>query len=134
MRISGGQLAGNERESASSGEVGSPGDRIRSATTADRDGLARLFRAAGLRYVPSWIERWMERGVVLVLDLTESLGGAACVELDCVDDDAVHARLQFIVIDPGLVGTGTEERLITALLAVCEASGCVDIGVGDPPQ
>jgi len=108
--------------------------RIRSATRGDTDALARLFLTVGLDALPDGVvdvAACLDRGILLVLDVgAGGLGAAAHVELDCIDDNEAHARIQFFVIHPGLAKTGTEERLVAAVLAVCEASGCVDIDVG----
>lgn len=107
---------------------------IRSAISDDAAGLVRLFVAAGGSELPSSeIIASLDRGHLIVLDVgSDVLGAAAFVLLDCVDDREVHGRIRYLVVHPSLAGTGAEDQLITAVLAVCEASGCVDLDVDDP--
>jgi ribosomal protein S18 acetylase RimI-like enzyme len=104
---------------------------IRSAAPADAGALTRLFVAAGDAHAPlaiAGIAGSLARGQLLVLDIgTEVLGGAAFVTFECPDERHVHALIQYLIVHPALVGTGAEERLITAVLAICEASGCSDL-------
>jgi ribosomal protein S18 acetylase RimI-like enzyme len=104
---------------------------IRSAAAGDATALARLFVAVGdpppFRGTAD-LAGSLARGHLIVLDLgSESIGAAAFVMLECTDDREVHAHIQFLVVHPAFVGTGSEERLITAVLALCEASGCRDL-------
>jgi GNAT superfamily N-acetyltransferase len=102
---------------------------IRSAAPDDATRLARLFIAVGAAGCPqrSELAASLARGHVIVLDVGSELGGAACVVVECADDREVRASVQYLFVHPSLAGTGAEERLITAVLAVCEASGCVDL-------
>ena len=106
---------------------------IRSANLADADALSRLFASTHLDVMPlgaADISAWLDRGYLIVLDLgSGALGAAAHVAIDCTDDEEVHGRLRFFVTHPSLAGTGAEDRLVAALLAICEASGCVDLDV-----
>ena len=105
---------------------------IRSAMSDDAAGLVRLFVAAGGSELQrSEIIASLDRGHLIVLDVgSDVLGAAAFVSLDCVNDREVHGRIQYLVVHPSLAGAGAEDQLITAILAVCEASGCVDLDVG----
>jgi len=109
---------------------------IRSAMSDDAARLARLFVAAGGREpLRSEIVASLDRGYLLVLDVgSDVIGAAAFVLLDCADDREVHGRIQYLVVHPSLAGTGAEDRLISAVIAVCEASGCVDLHVDGPPK
>ena len=109
---------------------------IRSATSRDAAGLARLFAAAGGRDLgDSEIVASLARGHVIVFDVgSDALGAAAFVVLDCVDDREVHGHIQYLVVHPSLAGTGAENQLITAVLAVCEASGCIDLTIDGSPR
>jgi|SRR5580658_5063993 hypothetical protein len=107
-----------------------PFGTIRSATLTDADALARLFHAADvdlMRLGHADICGWLDHGQAIVLDYgTGSLGAAAHVSFD-VDDEVVHAHIEFLVVSPSLAGTGCEERMIGALLAICESCGCVGV-------
>lgn len=106
---------------------------IRSATLADTAALARLCVALGIDVLPlgaADIAACLDRGHLIVLDLGDgALAAVAHVALD-LRDDQVHARVEFLAVHPALAGSGAEDRMAAALLAICEESGCVDLDVG----
>jgi len=108
---------------------------IRSATIADVSALSRLLTSAGIAeraLTGTDVAAWLARGRLIVLDVgAGAVGAAAYAALD-VRDGGVHARIDLFVVSPALVGTGSEDRMAAALLAVCENSGCIDIDV--PPK
>lgn len=109
---------------------------IRGATLADSGALVRLFRSAGLAFLPLGIadlSEMLDRGQLLVLDLGPgALGAAAYVRID-PRARGLHARLQFLVASPALTGTGVEDRMAAAALTICESSGCIDVDVMTEP-
>ena len=91
---------------------------IRSASLADAGALARLCAALGLDVLAlgaADIAAYLDRGHLIVLDS---------------GDGTMHARIELFAVHPALAGNGTEDRMAAALLALCEASGCVDLVVG----
>jgi hypothetical protein len=117
-------------ESSTAGTAGT----IRSATLADGDALARLCTVLGLDAMPlgpADVSVYLDRGHLLVLDLgAGAVGAFAFVALEPAGRDGVHARVELFAIHPALAGSGAEDRMAAALLAMCEASGCVDVDVG----
>jgi hypothetical protein len=107
---------------------------IRSATIADAAALARLCASIELDVLPlgaADIACCVERGHLLVLDLgAGTLGAIAYVALDHAGDAAVHGRVELFAMHPALAGSGVEDRMASAVLAICEASGCVDLDAG----
>lgn len=112
--------------------------KIRNATLADADALARLFRSVGPGLMPLGVANlsgWLDRGMLIVLDLgANTIGAVAFVSLD-IRDDKVHGCIQFFVVSPALAGFGIEDRMTAAVLAICD-SGCADLDVreGRPRQ
>jgi hypothetical protein len=108
--------------------------KIRNATLADVGALARLFRSVGPGLMPLGVANlsgWLDRGKLIVLDLgPNTIGAVAFVSLEA-RDGKVHGCIQFFVVSPTLAGTGTEDRMAAAVLAICEASECVDVDVGE---
>jgi N-acetylglutamate synthase-like GNAT family acetyltransferase len=105
---------------------------VRSATVADAAGLARLCASLGIDVLPLGIAdvaACLDRGHLIVLDLGAGMiDAAAHVALSRAGEDGVHARIE-VAIHPALAGSGAEDRLAAALLAICEASGDIDLDV-----
>jgi N-acetylglutamate synthase-like GNAT family acetyltransferase len=103
-------------------------ETIRSATPGDGARLVHLLESAGLDDLArrADVATCLDCGFLLVLDLGDSLGAAAYVALES-DSDQTHARLRFLAIHPALRDTDAADRIAIAVIAVCEASGCVDL-------
>jgi hypothetical protein len=82
--------------------------------------LSRLLARLGVtdvRWRASDLPYWFDHGRVLVLDD----GGVRAAAF--LDERDGHARLALLAIEPGLAGTGVEERMIAVADALSVAMG-----------
>ena len=95
---------------------------IRKAEGDDASGLVRLFDATGV--APPTLTG--EYGHLLVFERARALLAAAYVRLD-----GPRARLQLLVVDPGVgaAARAIEDRLFGVVLALCNAYGFDEVDI-----
>jgi len=99
---------------------------IRTATLADAPALSELLACARTDVLPlteSHVATMLSRGHVIVLDLGGGrIGGAAHVRIEQIGS-VRHAIVRSLAVHPALAGCGVGQRLIRALIALCDTHG-----------
>lgn len=105
---------------------------IRYVEPRDLDAVARLLEAGGIdmRRLEAEAHRARARGHLLVLDVSGEVRGVVYIVIARARE--LRGRLEFLVLDPGLVrtsGRAIQDRMTGVAIALCEAYGCTEIDI-----